>query len=407
MRLQDYKKSVTAAFAANTRRGFADWRDCGNLCMDVTDMLEGAKEGLCEEGRYADLCDLCNWTYVKWGNTDKNDSNGETQEFCACVYDIWETIYRDGESDLSHENMLETLLQHLDGRVIDYMEDELYDFILAHFKSDDELAKKERFLLKVMDGLKLRIQEEELTKYSLYVKEHYYVRILADQHRPIEEIRDFLNSRDSFSNKELLAQIEAEYGNYDEAIALYKELIGSRPDAYWADGHREALMEIYKAQGNTEAYNGELYNMMMAHPGDDQYYLEYKALFTDEEWKDKWGKILEAYADKLPAINLWLSIEGRYDLSMDNAEPDNVYVSDEYGRKLFKLYPERCLKVLANAADRQARLSQNRRDYKRIAQILKKIAAHSGGKQLAVELAAKYRAQYPRRTAMIDELKKI
>ena len=159
--------------------------------------------------------------------------------------------------------------------------------------------------------------------------------------------------------------------------------------------------------GNTEAYNGELYNMMMAHPGDDQYYLEYKALFTDEEWKDKWGKILEAYADKLPAINLWLSIEGRYDLIMDNAEPDNVYVIDEYGRKLFKLYPERCLKVLANAADRQARLSQNRRDYKRIAQILKKIAAHSGGKQLAVELAAKYRAQYPRRTAMIDELKKI
>ena len=406
MRLQDYKKFVTAAFAANTRRGFADWRDCGNLCMDVIGILEGAKEGLCEEGRYADLFHLCNLTYVKWGNTDKDDSNGETQEFCACVYDIWETIYQDGESDLSHEKMLETFLKHLDGRVIDYMEDEIYDFVLAHFKSDDELAKKERFLLKVMDDLKVRIQEKEVTEYSLYVKEHYYVRILADQHRPIEKIRGFLNSRDSYSNKKLLAQIEAEYGNYDEAIALYKELIEDRPDAYWADGHRKALMEIYKAQGNTEAYNGELYNMMMAHPGNDQYYLEYKALFTEEEWNDKWGKILEAYADKLPAINLWLSIEGRYDLIMDNAEPDKAYVIDEYGKKLFKLYPERCFKVLANAADRQARLSKNRRDYKRIAQILRKIAAHSGGKELAAELAAKYRAQYPRRTAMIDELKK-
>ena len=308
--------------------------------------------------------------------------------------------------ELSHEKMLETFLKHLDGRVIDYMEDEIYDFVLAHFKSDDELAKKERFLLKVMDDLKVRIQEKEVTEYSLYVKEHYYVRILADQHRPIEKIRGFLNSRDSYSNKKLLAQIEAEYGNYDEAIALYKELIEDRPDAYWADGHRKALMEIYKAQGNTEAYNGELYNMMMAHPGNDQYYLEYKALFTEEEWNDKWGKILEAYADKRPAINLWLSIEGRYDLIMDNAEPDKAYVIDEYGKKLFKLYPERCFKVLANAADRQARLSKNRRDYKRIAQILRKIAAHSGGKELAAELAAKYRAQYPRRTAMIDELKK-
>lgn len=41
-----------------------------------------------------------------------------------------------------------------------------------------------------------------------------------------------------------------------------------------------------------------------------------------------------------------------------------------------------------------------------IARTLKKIAAHPEGRVLAAELAAKYRAQYPRRTAMIDELKR-
>ena len=102
MKLQDYKKFIIAAFVNNTRRGFADWRDCGGLCMDVTEGLEGAKEGLCAENRYADLFELCNWTYVKWSNTDKDDSNGETQDFCACVYDIWGTIYKNGEQSLSH-----------------------------------------------------------------------------------------------------------------------------------------------------------------------------------------------------------------------------------------------------------------------------------------------------------------
>ena len=29
MKLQDYKKFITADFVNNTRRGFADWRDCG------------------------------------------------------------------------------------------------------------------------------------------------------------------------------------------------------------------------------------------------------------------------------------------------------------------------------------------------------------------------------------------
>ena len=64
-----------------------------------------------------------------------------------------------------------------------------------------------------------------------------------------------------------------------------------------------------------------------------------------------------SFKDRLPAINLWLSIEGRYDVIMDNAEPDNEYIIDAYGKKF------------------------------------------------AAELAARYRAMYPRRTAMIDELK--
>lgn len=51
MRLQDYKKFITAAFVNNTRRGFTDWCDCGGLCMDVIEGLEGAKEGLCAENR--------------------------------------------------------------------------------------------------------------------------------------------------------------------------------------------------------------------------------------------------------------------------------------------------------------------------------------------------------------------
>ena len=93
--------------------------------------------------RYEDLFKLCNWTYVKWSNTDKDDSNGETQDFCACVYAIWETIYNDGEQFLAHNKMLDTLLEHLDGRVYDYMEDTIYDFVLRHFKSEEELAKKE------------------------------------------------------------------------------------------------------------------------------------------------------------------------------------------------------------------------------------------------------------------------
>ncbi len=249
MNLQDYKKLISMAFVRNTRRGYADWRDCGWLCQDVTEGLEAAAEGLSDENRYADLFELSIWAYQKWNNTDKDDSNGETQVFCVCVSEIWEKVYRDGEIGFSHDLMLDGLLKILDGRVYDYMEDTIYDFVLEHFKSDEELSRKEQFLLDGMEDIKRQIPENDILKYSLHVKEDYYVRVLADQRRPIQEIRDFICTRDRFGNKGLLAQIETEYGNFDEAIAIYKEQIASRTDSYWADKPRKALMDIYKSRG--------------------------------------------------------------------------------------------------------------------------------------------------------------
>ena len=196
MKLQDYKELMTRAFSRNTRRGYADWRDCGELCMDVVYNLERAKEELCAESRYDDLFTLCNWTYVKWSRTDKDDSNGETQEFCANVSEIWEAIYRDGEQILPHRKMLDTLLKHLEGKVYDYMEDEIYGFILNHFKSEEELVRKEQFLLKTMEDIKSKIPEDDVYKYDLYVKTDYYAQESFIFRRTIYEQRTTGADRD-------------------------------------------------------------------------------------------------------------------------------------------------------------------------------------------------------------------
>ena len=50
-------------------------------------------------------------------------------------------------------------------------------------------------------------------------------------------------------------------------------MIESRPDSYWSEAPRKALMEIYRKQGNIAAYNDELYNMMVENPGKGKYYL--------------------------------------------------------------------------------------------------------------------------------------
>ena len=97
----EYKKEITAIFNSHTRRGFADWRQCGDLCMDICSFLENAADALSREGRYADLFEITNRCYMKWSSTDKDDSNGETQGFCISVQENWAMVYEKGEDTLT------------------------------------------------------------------------------------------------------------------------------------------------------------------------------------------------------------------------------------------------------------------------------------------------------------------
>ena len=49
--------------------------------------------------------------------------------------------------------MLEWFLKNLDGSVIDYMEDELYRYMMEHFKEEELLNKKMNFLKEKIEGL--------------------------------------------------------------------------------------------------------------------------------------------------------------------------------------------------------------------------------------------------------------
>lgn len=402
MTLADYKKMLNAVFVANTRRGFADWRSCGTLCMDTVNLMEMARSDFAANRRYKELFDLSGRAYIMWSQTDKDDSNGETQDFCDCITEIWDEIYNHGTESVSHDSMMVFFFQTLDGTVVDYMEDDIYRFLLSHFKDKEELEAKERFLALKMGIVKDEMKTNEIRKYSLNVLEDYYIRVLGDLKRPIEEIRKFVKKRNGYTLINLLAEIETEYGNFNEAIAIHKARIAERPDEYWSNEHRKALMDIYKSLGDTEQYNAVLYDIMMANVGNMEYFLEYKSLFAKEEWHKQWELILSKVQKYPYQACSWYEEEGRYDLIMAAAEPAETGIIEGY-KELKKLYPERCLKVLINGTEVIVKNSKSRRDYKGAAALMRKMLKYEGGEMIAHELAHKYIAEYPRRTAMIDE----
>ena len=395
----EYKKEIASIFRSNTTRGFSDWRQCGNLSMEICYFLRDVSNTLSQENRYADLFDITNRCYMKWSSTDKDDSNGETMDFYASVQENWITVYDNGEEDLSHDKMLKWFMEQLENHtVIDYMEDGLYDFLLDHFKDENELVLKKEMLERVMDS-------PDTKEYIIRGLQEHYIRVLADLRAPIDDIRAFVANSDGYGIEDTLASIEQEYGNYDAAIALYKKRIAERPDHYWSNGPRRALIDIYKRTGEKEKEFEQLRDFLWANVGDRNIFLEYKQHFSEAEWPGEWNKILEELKNHSGGID-WYAIEGRFDIVMDKVEepPVSDGLLDIY-KELEELYPERCFKVRVESVRTYAKVARKRSDYRCMAEDLRRICKYDGGKAMARKLASEFVAMYPRRSAMIDELR--
>ena len=79
----------------------------------------------------------------------------------------------------------------------------------------------------------------------------------------------------------------------------------------------------------------------------------------------------------------------------------------KYEEVLFSAYPEMCIALLASEADSQATRANKRSRYRYLADTIKQIKRCPGGKKIAEELILKYGEMYLRRSAMIEELRRI
>lgn len=207
MEFKEYRDEINKIFAAYSRRGFVDYRNCRGLWSDMTSLLTEATVNLGRKCQYKELFDLANKAYLKWAKTDKDDSDGETQDFVCYVVEAWDAVYNSEDPKVPHAKMLEWFMKNLDGSVIDYMEDELYRYMLEHFKEEELLQKKMEFLKERIEIQKASEDELEI-KYRMPRTQENLLVVMSELHYPIEEIRAYATTIKSYFVKESLAKIE-------------------------------------------------------------------------------------------------------------------------------------------------------------------------------------------------------
>ena len=405
MTLAEYKKEITAIFRRNTRNGFADWRQCGRLENEIESFLEKSRKQLLKESRDKDLFEIACRAFIKWGTTDKDDSNGETQYFVGIVCEIWDDLYKREQADLPHEKMFDWFMSKMDGTVIDYMEDVLLDYVMDHFKEPEILTKKLDFLYARIADLTEKSEEDSWHSYSIEGYKRNVLQIMSEQGRPIEFIRNYAKDMKHPSSREQLARIEQKYGNTAEAIAIYEDLAAGETSRVWGrHDYSIKLKDIYKENGLQDKYEEQLERLLYLETGSEEILEEYKALVPPENWEKVRDRLFDSFKPNNHRALSWYAQEGCLDRLMDGVEACGYSYLKTYRKKLEGLYPDRCLAILVKTADEDAAEANKRSDYQHVARVLRWMRKYPGGEEKASELAQKFRAAYPRRRAMIEEL---
>ena len=167
------------------------------------------------------------------------------------------------------------------------------------------------------------------------------------------------------------------------------------------------MIEIYERTNKRDLLLEELRDYLYAFRQDDLVYvLKLKALLTPEEWTAERDRLLNSTTMCSQVYSL-LEQEQMYEALMQTIEKNaDIHALERYKRLLKKSYGQRCLNVYVTHLQDAMGRAYNRKAYWSVIQTLKKVRKYPDGKVAAKGLADCWRAKYPRRTSMLDELNK-
>ena len=171
--------------------------------------------------------------------------------------------------------------------------------------------------------------------------------------------------------------------------------------------HSAGIIEIYEKTGNIPALKRELEYYVFSFRQDDLVYTQkLKNLLTSAEWDTIRERLLESSSMQSQIYSL-MELEGMYEQIMMRIEArTDIYSLERYETILKTEFTERCRNVYLTYLRPAMGRASNRKAYWSVIQILKKLRKYPDGEIVAQNLADEWKKQYPRRSSMMDELRK-
>lgn len=387
---------------AADRHGFIDYEEAYDYCCSLAEYLYDRIPDLFGDGLVLDAFELVCAVFQTGMEQDMDDSDGGLTMLANSCMGDWNNILEKASTDIQKQ-----MCRWFCG---EYEKGDLTQMFLDEYIFDapwhEELAPE---LLRFLDKQIQMCLENEQYNYRLndYVTHRIYW--MEQSGASSAERAAFIQK---YHNLSAVREVEIEQAkkdcNWTAAVTLLEESKAMDADSLGLVArYSEQLVEIYEILHDYASMRKELNYYLFTFRQDNLKFVnKLKAILPFADWEDMRNRLLSSRSMIYQVYPL-LYQEGLYEQLMARIEAHtDIHALERYETLLKKEYPQRSAAIyeayLHQAMDRVS----NRKAYWSVIQTLKKLKKYPDGKVKAQKIAEQWKQSYPRRTSMLDELKK-
>ena len=390
------------------RNHFISYYEADGFISELEEIIDEDVCRMIDNGDYLSAFEVMNYIFVLIGDVDMDDSDGGTGMLADRIFQLWLELLVKVSSE-EKRKMFDWFTSHLDGSVIDYLEEYIEQILMGEFEEKEYEQAKLDFI-EDMIARSERKDSDWSRDYGVGKWAVRYLEILQEKKASDEQIQEVCKRYGKNSSvRRYYVDICMKKKEYDHVLQILDEcILLDKQYRGLISEYSEKKKEIYLLQGNRSAYIEQLWKLVLEHePGNLELYRELRKQYTADEWLVKREEIF----GKLPAyahVERLYKEEKLYDRLLTYVlNSPGLYALQEYEKVLKNDYPEQILNKYKDEVSKMAVHTSDRKNYAHLVSLLRKMQQMKGGSKLVEQIAAEWKVKYRNRPAMMDELRKL
>lgn len=236
----------------------------------------------------------------------------------------------------------------------------------------------------------LSVKQMEMLNYSAN-QIHYAVKENWSSPTARSQYVDYLKKKKAYAEAVTVLKASIEMDNHSPDLVLL---------------HRYSLKRLYQKLGNIQEYANQIYRLLIENSVVDMNLIhQLKKVCTPEEWEKRSADLFEKLRNH-GGVGLFYSQEKRYDLLLDYVlKAPGLEEASHYFIYLKKHAPDALLQKYEYELRKMAQPTGTRPHYHKIARLITEMASLPNSIVSAQLLIKELKEKYPRRKALLEELK--